>query len=119
MAHFQQTVSHLHNPVYGGSKAIGDYKQEVESYVNTTAQLGEFFPFGTTLMEPILTDDGETLLTYLAMDANHQRPYDVLYRDLVVTIIMTKNCGYDSLRKWLSKQHKVLVVKPILPHPMI
>ena len=56
-------------------------------------------------MEPILTDSGETLLTYLAMDATHRSPYDILYKDLVVTIIMTKNCGYDTLRKWLLQQH--------------
>ena len=58
MAHLQQTVQHLQNPICGGSKSIGDYKQEVESHVATAAQLGGFFAFGTTLMELILTDDG-------------------------------------------------------------
>ena len=56
-------------------------------------------------MEPILTNDGETLLTYLGMDAATQSPYDSLYKDIVVTIIMTKNCGYDSIRKWLAQQY--------------
>ena len=77
----------------------------MESYVNATAQLGGSFAFGTTLIEPILTDRRETLLTYFAMDADHQRPYDILYKDFVITIIMTKNCGYDTLRKWLAQQH--------------
>ena len=71
MSQFQQTVQHLQNPIRGGSKPIGDYKREVESFVETTAQLGGLFPFGTTLMEPILTDAGETLVTYLAMDVGN------------------------------------------------
>ena len=77
----------------------------MESFVETTSRLGGFFPFGATLMEPFLTNAGETLVTYLGMDAAHRSPYDILYKDYIVTIIMTKNCGYESLRKWLSQQH--------------
>ena len=105
MSQFQQTVSYLQNPIRRGSKPIGDYKREMESFVETTAQLGGLFPFGTTLMEPILNNGRETLVTYLSIDAANQSPYDILYKDFVVTIIMTKNCGYKSLRKWLSQQH--------------
>ena len=90
----QKTVQHLQNSARGGSTPIGDFKLEVESYVETTCRLGGFFPFGTTLMEPFLADAGETLVTYLGMDAAHQSPYDTLYKDYIVTIIMTKNCGY-------------------------
>ena len=39
------------------------------------------------------------------MNAAARSPYDSLYKNLVVTIIMTKNCGYDSLRKWLAQHH--------------
>ena len=99
MSQFQQTVSHLQNPICGGSKPIGDYKPEMESFVETTARLGGFFSFGTTLIEPILTDARETLVSYLAMNVANRSPYDILYKDYVVTIIMTKNCGYESLRK--------------------
>ena len=66
-------------PICRGSKPIGDYKREVESFVETTARLGGLFPLGTTLMEPILTDAGETLVTCLAMDAANLSPYDILY----------------------------------------
>ena len=55
-------------------------------------------------MEPFLTDAGETLTTYLVMDVAHRSPYDALYKDYIVTIIMTKNCGYGSLKKWLLQQ---------------
>ena len=68
MSQFQQTVQHLQNPIHGCSKPIRDYKREVKSFVETTAQLGGLFHFDTTLMEPILTDAGETLVTYLATD---------------------------------------------------
>ena len=57
------------------------------------------------LMEPILANGVTTLLAYIAMDAAARSPYDTLYKDLVVTIIMTKNCGYNSLRKWLTQHH--------------
>ena len=50
-------------------------------------------------------DNGETLVTYLGMDAATQSPYDPLYKDMVVTIIMTKNCEYDSIKKWLAQQY--------------
>ena len=46
-------------------------------------------------------------MTYLATDAPDRIPYDILYKDFVVTIIVTKNCVYESLRKWLSQQHMV------------
>ena len=50
-------------------------------------------------MELFLTDNGETLETYFAMNPAQQAPYEALYKDMVVTIIMLKNCGYESLRK--------------------
>ena len=56
-------------------------------------------------MGPFLTANGETLETYFGMNPAQQAPYEALYEDMIVTIIMLKNCGYDSIRKWLSKQH--------------
>ena len=57
-------------------------------------------------MEPILATPlpgVTTLQAYIAMNAAARNPYDILYKDLIVTIIMTKNCGYGSLRKWLAQ----------------
>ena len=42
-------------------------------------------------MLPIFTDDRETLLAYVSMSAAAHSPYETLFKDLVVTIIMTKN----------------------------
>ena len=39
------------------------------------------------------------------MAATARSPYDSLYKDLIVTVIITKNCGYDNLRKWLAQHH--------------
>ena len=105
MAHLQKTVQHKQNPARGGSTSIGDFKRKVESHVATAIQLGEKFSFESSIMEPVLANGGETLASYLAMDAAHQRPYEDLYKDLVVTIIMLKKCGFESLRKWLLIQH--------------
>ena len=64
--------------------------------------------FGTTLMEPILAvpAPGVTILqAYIVMNAAAQSPYDYLYKDLFTTIIMIKNCGFNSLRKWMAQHH--------------
>ena len=74
----------------------------MESFVDTTCRLGGDFAFGTALMEPILVADGTTLQAYMAMNVAARSPYDILCKDLIGTIIMTKNCVYDSLRKWLA-----------------
>ena len=60
MIQFQGIISHLQNPIRGGSKPKGDYKREVESFVDTTGRLGGSFAFGMALMEPILTNDADT-----------------------------------------------------------
>ena len=71
----------------------------MESFVDTPCRLGGLFAYGTSLMEPILTDGRTIILAYIAMDAAALSPCDTLYKALVVTIIMNKNCGYDSIRK--------------------
>ena len=80
---------------------IGDYKRTVESYVATTCKLGGLLAFGSALMELILAaaQPVVTLQVYVGMDEATRRPYDLLYTDLIVTIIMTKGCNYDSLKK--------------------
>ena len=96
----------LHYQVFHGNvSTIGQFKREVESQVATTVQLGGKFAYGSKLMEPFLAANGESLQSYFAMTAANQRPYEVLYEDMVVTILMIKNCGYASLQKWLSQQH--------------
>ena len=100
-----KTVSYLQSPPCGGTAmTIGDYKRKVESYVTTTCKLGGLLDFGSTLMEPILAaaQPVVTLQTYVGMDEVARLPYDLLYTDLIVTIIMIKGCNYGSLRKWLA-----------------
>ena len=64
----ERTLSLLQNPLRGGSKSISDYKQEVESSVDTTSRVAESFAFGTALREPILIHAREILVTYLGMN---------------------------------------------------
>ena len=106
-----KTISYSQCPPRGGnSMTIGEYKRTVESYVSTTCKLGGLLAFGSTLMEPILAAPQPgvtTLLAYVRMTEVLRRPYDILYKDLIVTIIMTKGCNYSSLRKWLAQNHLI------------
>ena len=36
-----------------------------------------------------------------------RQPYDLLYTDLFLTIIMTKVCSYGSLKKWLAQNQLI------------
>ena len=105
MTHIQKNVGLLQNPKWGGTTSIGEYKRQVDSGVDTATRLGGNCTYGTAMMIPFLTDNGETLATYFAMTPAQQAPYDSLYKDMIVTVIMLKNCGYDTLRTWLSQQY--------------
>ena len=103
---FQKTVLHSENPPQGGQTPTSDYKQEVESHVATTCRLGGTLAYGSTLMLDILAapvPGPTTLQAYVGIDTTARRLYNVLYMDLIVIIIMTKNFGYSSLRKWLAQ----------------
>ena len=95
--HLHKNVAN-HQVCKGNVTSIGQFKQEVESQVATTVQLGGKLAYGSKLMEPLLAANGEPLQSYFVMTAANQRPYEVLYEDMVVTILMIKNCGYESLR---------------------
>ena len=41
------------------------------------------------------------------MNETVRQPYDLLYIDLIVTIIMTKGCSYGSLKKWLAQNQLI------------
>ena len=48
-----------------------------------------------------------TLQAYVGMNEAVRRPYDSLYTDLIVTIIMTNGCSYGSLKKWLAQNQLI------------
>ena len=105
-----KTVSYSQSPPRTGTTmSIGDYKRIVESYIATTCKLGDLLAFRSTLMEPILAaaQPVVTLQNYVGMDEAVLRPYDLLYIDLIVTIIMTKECNYGSLKKWLAQNQLI------------
>ena len=88
---------------------IGDYKRAVESHVATTSKLGGMLAFGSTLMEPILAaaQPAVTLQEYVATNKAARQPYDLLYADKVVTILMTKGCSCGSMKKWLARNQLI------------
>ena len=88
---------------------IGDYKHTVKFYVATTCKLVGLLAFRSTLMEPILAaaQPAVTLQAYVGMDEVAQYPHDLLYTNLIVTIIMMKGCNYGSLKKWLAQNQMI------------
>ena len=105
-----KTVSYSQSPPRRVTDmSIGDYKRSVESYVATTCKLGGLFTYGSTLMEPILAAAQlmVTLQAYVRMNEAVRRPYDLLYTDLIVTIIMTKGYSYGSLKKLLAQNQLI------------
>ena len=91
---------------------IGDYKRTVESHVATTFKLGGTLAFGLTLMEPILAtaQPAVTLQVYVAMNEAARRQYDLLYTDLVVTIVMTNGMDVRLLNPPLVLEVSDLLV---------
>ena len=86
--------------------SIGDYKRSVESNVATACRMGGDFAYGTKLMELVLNEQNPviTLAQYFALAPVDKRPYDILYEDAIVAIIITKGCMYSSLREFLAQQ---------------
>ena len=60
-------------------------------------------------MEPILAASQPvvTFQAYMAMNEAQRRPYDLLYADKVVAIIMTDGCSFGSLKNWLAQNQLI------------
>ena len=65
--------------------------------------------FGAGLMRPILeaAQPPITIAQYAALDEDGWQPYNVLYEDAIVSMILTRTCDYDSLRTWLAQNHLI------------
>ena len=100
------TTNGYQRPKGSPSMSIGDYKRSVESNVATACHMDGDFAFGTKLMELVLAETQPviTLAQYLVLAPADKKSYDVLYKDAIVAIIITKGCMYSSLREWLAQQ---------------
>ena len=100
------TTNGYQRPKGSTAMTIGDYKRSVESNVATACRMGGEFAFGTKLMELVLDSVQPviTLAQYFVLAPANKRPYEVLYEDAIVAIIITKGCMYSSLREWLAQQ---------------
>ena len=87
----------------------GEYKRTVESYTATTMKLPGLLAFGSTLMEPILAASQPvvTLQGYVGMNEAARRPYDLLYADKVVSVIMIDGCSFGSLKNGLTQNQLI------------
>ena len=106
----KKTISFSQSPPRGGTPIPNEeYKRTVESYTATTMKLGGLLSFGSTLMEPILAASQPvvTLQEYVAMNEAQRRPYDLLYADKVVAVIMTDGYSFGSLKNWLAQNQLI------------
>ena len=104
----QKAFSYYQKPPKNGpAMSTGDYKRTLESLVDTVFKAGGLFAFGTKLMEPILAGTGaapaETIATYMAMDLETRKPFDLVYKDRVVGLLMVKGNKYTSMRRHLMQ----------------
>ena len=72
------TIGFHQKPKQGEGLLTGDFKRTVESYVATVCKTGEMFTFGTMIYyKPFLTDAGQTIATYVALNKEQCRPFDI------------------------------------------
>ena len=105
-----KTVLHVQNLPQGGHTPTSDYKQSMEAHVTTIYMIGGTLTYEPALLEDILAAPATgsiSLQAYVGMNAVARHPYDILYMDLIVIIIMAKNCAYNSLRKWLAQNQMI------------
>jgi hypothetical protein len=57
-------------------------------YAGNASRAGGDFVFGTKFYELILSDTGETLVSYSGMTANEKKVYDKKAQDLIVAVLM-------------------------------
>ena len=105
-----KTISFSQSPPQGGTPMPnGEYKCTVKSYTTTTMKLGGLLAFRSTLMESILATSQPvvTLQGYVGMNEAARRPYDLLYANKIVLVIMTDGCSFGSLKKWLAQNQLI------------
>ena len=98
------TISFHQKLKQGEGLSTGDFKRTVESYIATVWKTGGMFTFGTIYYEPFLTDAGEPIATYVAMNEEQRQPLDIQVQDKLVAILKIKSCIYSGIRKCLAQQ---------------
>jgi hypothetical protein len=103
--HLRKPITYMQKPKSAPSAVnTAQYKRHRSVYVNNACRAGGDFVFGTKFYEPFLTDDGETLVTYLNMTAPAKKVYDKKVNDLIVGILMIEGCKSKGLKINLKNQ---------------
>jgi hypothetical protein len=103
--HLRKSITYMQKPKSAPSAVdTAQYKRHLSVYVNNACRAGGDFVFGTKFYEPFLTDNGETLVTYLNMTAPAKKVYDKKVNDLIVGILMIEGCKSKGLKTNLKNQ---------------
>jgi hypothetical protein len=76
LRHIRKSITYMQKPK-NAPIAIdtAQYKRHLSVYVGNASRAGGDFVFGTKFYEPFLTADGETLISYLGMNAANKKVY--------------------------------------------
>lgn len=97
--HFRKTLTYLQKPKSAPTAIdTAQYKRHLCVYVGNASRAGGDFVFGTKFYEPFLVADGETLVSYLGMDAAGKKIYDKKVNDLIVSVLMIEGCKSKALK---------------------
>jgi hypothetical protein len=97
--HFRKTVTYLQKPKSPPTAIdTSQYKRHLSMYVGNASRAGGDLVFGTKFYEPLLIADGETLVSYLGMDAAGKKVYDKKVNDLIVSVLMIEGCKSKALK---------------------
>ncbi|OEU07145.1 hypothetical protein FRACYDRAFT_251618 [Fragilariopsis cylindrus CCMP1102] len=105
LRHIRKSITYMQKPKNASSAVdTAQYKRHLSVYVNNACRAGGDFVFGTKLYEPFLADNGQTLISYLGMNASDKKIYDKKVNDMVVGILMIEGCKSKGLKTNLKNQ---------------
>jgi hypothetical protein len=103
--HLRKSITYMQKPKSAPSAVnTAQYKRYLSVYVNNACRAGGDFVFGTKFYKPFLTDDGETLVSYLSMTASAKKVYNKKVNNLIVGILMIEGCKSKGLKTSLKNQ---------------
>jgi hypothetical protein len=105
LRHIRKSITYLQKPK-NAPNAVDtvQYKRHLSVYVGNACRAGGDFMFGTKFYEPLLTDNGETLISYLGMSSVEKKVYDKKVHDLIVAVLMIEGCKSKILKTNLMNQ---------------
>ena len=105
---FRKSVSFQQKPRHKNvSMETSKYKRTFEVHIDSVMEKSGMFAFGTSWWEPLLTANGQSLATFIAMDAVNQNKYNALVKDEIIGMLMIEGCDSEGLKNHLKNEYKI------------